>query len=108
MEMGTRWPRELERVAYVSVGVDRGVGDGVEIFGHGDGYAEVEGVAGVAVAVEDELTWDGTLGDLNCGTGGAAEGDGGGDVADGDGWDAGLRRPRQSAVDFYLAARCMH
>jgi hypothetical protein len=53
----------------------------MEIFGHGNGDAEGQGIAGVTVAVEDEISGDSALGDLNGGAGGAAQGDGGGGVA---------------------------
>ena len=72
----------------------------MKIFGHGDGYAEVEGVAGVAVAVEDEFAGDGALGDLDGGSGGAAEGDWGGDVSDGDVGEAGQFWTEVGAVNF--------
>ena len=91
METGTVWPRGAgEGGVDVAVGVDGGVGDGVEILGHGDGDAEVEGVAGGAVAMEDEVAGDGAFGDADDGAGGAGEGEGGGDVADGDVGDCRL------------------
>ena len=44
-----------ERGVDVAVGVDGGIGDGMEIFGHGDGDAEVQRIAGGAVAVKNEV-----------------------------------------------------
>jgi len=57
-----------------AVGVDGGVGDGVKIFGHGNGDADGQGVRGLAVAVEDEVAGDAPLRDANDGAGGAREG----------------------------------
>jgi hypothetical protein len=54
----------------------------VEIFCHGDGYAEVERVGDVAVAVEEDVARDGAVRDAEGGASGAGEEYGGGDVAD--------------------------
>jgi len=89
----------------VAVGVDGGVGYGVEILCYGDGDAEVERVAGVAAAVEDEVAGDGAFGDADGGAGGAAEGDRGGGVADGGAGEAGGEGVEMQAVNFNFASR---
>jgi len=49
---------------------------------HGDADLGVEGIAGVAVAVEDEVGGDGTGGDADEGSAGAGEVEVGGDFAE--------------------------
>jgi len=88
----------------VAVGVDGGVGDGVEVFGHGDGDAEVERIAGVAVAMQDEVAGDGAFGNLDGGPRRAAEDDGGGGVAEGGAGDSCAVRIEVRAVDIDLSA----
>jgi hypothetical protein len=54
----------------------------VKIFGHGHGDADGERIGVLAVAVEDEVAGDSALGNVDCGAGGPAEGNGREDVAD--------------------------
>ena len=61
-----------ERRVDVAVGVNGGVGYGVEVFCHGDGDADVERIAGVAVAVEDEVAGNGAFRDEDGGASGSA------------------------------------
>src|SRR5437899_1362864 len=75
----------------------------MKIFCHGDGDAEVEGIALGAAAVEDEVAGDGAFGDMDGGAGGAAEGDGGSDVADGGAGDMSAVGVEVLAVDVDLA-----
>src|SRR5260370_5332719 len=75
----------------------------MEVFGHGDGNWDVEGIAICGAGVEDEMAGDGACGDMDGGAGGAAEGDGGGDVADGGAGDVSAVGVEVLVVDVDLA-----
>jgi hypothetical protein len=66
----------------IPVGVDGGVGDHVEVFDHGNADVGVEGIAGVAVAAEDEVRRDGAGGNADERAGGASEIEVGGSFAE--------------------------
>ncbi len=77
----------------------------MKVFGHGDGYAEGQGIGGVAVAAKDEIAGDSALRDAERGAGGAGEDDRSWDVADGGLREDGLGEDTEiCAVDFDLAA----
>ena len=51
-----------ERGEDLAVGVDDRVRDGVKVFGHGNGDTQWQRVGALAVAVQDEVAGDGSLG----------------------------------------------
>ena len=80
----------------------------MQVFGHWDRDAEVERIARLPVAVDNEVAGDRALGNLDGGAGGAAEEDGRGDIADGGVGDLGVLRCEVGSVEVDLAAgqRC--
>ena len=76
----------------------------MEVFGHRDCYAEVQGIGGGSVAVEDEVAGDAALGDADGGAGGAGESDGSEGVADGCVGDETSVWVEMGAVDLNFSA----
>jgi hypothetical protein len=75
----------------------------MKIFRHGDCDAQVEGVALCSAAVKDEVAGYCAFRYMDGGASGAAEGDGGGDVADGGARDVSSEGVEALAVDVDLA-----
>jgi len=73
----------------IAVGVDGGVGDEVELIGHGDGDVGVEDVGGDAVGSEGEVASDGALWDAEQSAAGADEVEIGGGIPESGGGKLG-------------------
>ena len=92
----------------VTVGVDRRVGDDVEIFDHGDADVGVEGIALEAAAADREIGGDCAGRDLNDGAGGAGEIEVCWDLAEeslGESWIVANGGHELRAEDFEAATR---
>ncbi len=64
------------------MGVDGGVGDGVEVFGHGYGDLQGQGVRENVAKGNGKITGEDAFGDADESSGGASEGNEGGDSGD--------------------------